>query len=98
MDRIEKKSLLAMYELKRREETQRKVDGIIALNNLTDFEEELDTMIYKKRLGEKIQEWELRDSSDLPHYLSVIERWFLAEIRKRYGMKFIFSDLEVSPE
>ena len=90
MDRIEKKSLLAMYELKRREEAKKKIDGIIALNNLSDFEEELDTMIYKKRLGQQIQEWELTDSSDLPDYLSVIERWFLGEIRKRYRMKFIF--------
>ena len=93
MNRTEKRSLLARYELKRREEKDIEIEKLIEQreNNLSELEQELSSKLMDKGMGGKIYQLELEDYSDLPASLSDLERWFLGKLRDKFGFSIIFS-------
>ena len=93
MNRNEKRSLLAIYELKRREEKDREIEKLIEQreNNLSELERELSSKLMEKGAGRKIHLIELEDYSDLPASLSDLERWFLGKLRDKFWFNIIFS-------
>ena len=91
MNRAEKRSLLARYELKRREEKDIEIEKLIKQreNNLSELEQELSSKLMEKGMGRRFHDWELKDYSDLPASLSDLERWFLGKLRDKFGFSVI---------